>query len=105
MRLLVYRLKSSTTIGHLLHLVDAHEPVLGGVRLLHGVQIKVFVANLGTANTIVARWLAALRVDQTEAVIGQLVHETIEQSARTLLVHAKLSGGRVVIGFLQAKKR
>ena len=44
-------------VGHVLDLVDADDPVLGGVGLLHHLQLVVLVPDLGVAHTVVARGL------------------------------------------------
>ncbi len=54
-------------VGQVLDLVDAHEPVLGGVRLLQHVQLEVFVADLRVPYPIVP---SRLPCEQNKRVSG-----------------------------------
>ena len=45
-------------VGHVLDLVDPHDPVLRRVSLLHHVELKVLVADLCVAHPVVTRRLA-----------------------------------------------
>lgn len=107
------------------YLVYPHQPVLGGVRLLQHVQLKVLVADFGVAHAVVARrplcgkaevsgwpqksasplwrWprgLTGLGVDLAEAVVAHLVHEAVEQHRGALAVDAELARGGVVVVLL-----
>ena len=54
---------SVATVAKVLDLVDAHEPVLGGVGLLEDVQLEVLVADLDVPHTVVACGLAWKMMD------------------------------------------
>lgn len=86
-----------TSVGQVLDLVDAHQPMLRGIGLLQDVQLKVLVADLSRSHPIVALGLAALRVHLTEAIVAHLVHQAIEERGRALLVHTELPVGRIVV--------
>ena len=47
-------LSSDASVWHVFDFVDSDDPVLGGVGLLHHVQLKVLVANLSVADSVVA---------------------------------------------------
>jgi hypothetical protein len=80
--------------------VDADHPVLGGVGLLESLQLKVLVADLAVADAIVAGRLLRIGVYLAELVVGELVHEAVEELGRAVLVHAVLARRRVVVRLL-----
>ena len=42
------------TVRQVLHLVDAHQPVLSCVRLLQHIQLKVLVTNLRVTHSVIS---------------------------------------------------
>lgn len=94
------KIRLHAPVAQVFHLVDPNQPVLGRVRLLQHVQLKVLVADLGTSNPVVPGRLATLGVDLPEPVVAHLVHQTVEQRRRALLVDAEVPAGRVVVRFL-----
>ena len=64
-------LAAAAAVLQVLHLVDAHDPVLGGVRLLDDVQLKVLVADLHVAHAVVAGRLACATRNRVTAKPGR----------------------------------
>lgn len=102
-------------VVQLLHLVDAHQPVLRRVRLstqahtcvgffavtsplrrlslylLYGFEGEVLVSNLCVAHTVPTGRSLVLRHHFAKAIIAHLVHQRVEHLRGTLAVNAELT--------------
>lgn len=66
-RLVVQRLP----VVQVLHLVDPHQPVLRGERLLQVLELDVLVADLGVAGAVEPRWRPEVQLEQRGKTILQ----------------------------------
>ena len=72
--------------------------MLTRVRLLQIGEVKVRVANLRIPRPVVPGRRLVVELELPEAVVGELVHEAVEERGGALRVHAELAALSEVVG-------
>ena len=77
--------------------VYPYEPVLCSVCFFQVSEVEILVSNDGVTSTIKASWRLIIQFEISETIVGQFIHQTVEECRSALVVNAEFAAlGEVV---------